>query len=256
MNRIETLFRKNKNDILSVYFTAGFPKLGDTAKIIKNLDEAGADMIEIGFPFSDPLADGPVIQQSSAEAIAGGMSLEVLFRSLEDIRRYTQIPLVLMGYLNPVLQFGEILFLNKCQEIGIDGLIIPDMPLDYFENKLKTEFSDRGISNIMLITPNTTSERVRRIDALSSGFIYMVSSNSITGGNNPVSRQKAYFERIQTMNLNNPALIGFGVRDKETFDTVCQYAQGAIIGTAFIRHLRAHGAEQESIRQFIRAIKS
>lgn len=256
MNRIEKLFYKKKSGILSVYFTAGFPKLDDTEKIIRNLDEAGADMIEIGFPFSDPLADGPVIQQSSSEAIAGGMSLKVLFEHLKDIRSHTQIPLVLMGYLNPVLQFGEINFLDKCKETGIDGLIIPDMPLDYYENQLKSEFSRRGISNIMLITPNTGSERVRRIDALSTGFIYMVSSNSITGGQNPVSQQKTYFERIKAMHLKNPALIGFGVRDKETFESVCQYASGAIIGSAFIRHLRAYGAEKESIVQFIRSIKT
>jgi tryptophan synthase alpha chain len=256
MDRIKDLFQRKKSGILSVYFTAGFPELNDTAKIIKHLDEAGADMIEIGFPFSDPLADGPVIQQSSTEAIAGGMSLKVLFKSLKNIRFHTQIPLILMGYLNPVLQFGEKKFLDKCKEVGIDGLIIPDMPLDYFENKLQTEFSRRGISNIMLITPNTAPERVLQIDELSSGFIYMVSSNSITGGNNPISRQKAYFERIKTMNLKNPALIGFGVSNNETFNTVCKYANGAIIGSAFIRHLRAHGADKESILQFINSIKN
>jgi tryptophan synthase alpha chain len=255
MNRIDTRFQQNKNNLLSIYFTAGFPNLNDTLSIIKHLDEASVDMIEIGFPFSDPLADGPVIQQSSGQAIENGMTLTVLFEQLKDVRKHTQLPLVLMGYMNPVLQYGEKAFFAKCKEIGIDGVILPDMPLDYFEHKLKSLVEENNIANILLITPETSTERIQQIDDLSKGFVYMVSSNSITGGNKTMDLQTDYFNRIKDMNLKNPTIIGFGIKDKETYENACKYSNGAIIGTAFIQHLKQHGTSKESIQTFIKNIR-
>jgi len=255
MNRIDTRFQQNKNNLLSIYFTAGFPNLNDTLSIIKHLDEASVDMIEIGFPFSDPLADGPVIQQSSGQAIENGMTLTVLFEQLKDVHKHTQLPLVLMGYMNPVLQYGEKAFFAKCKEIGIDGVILPDMPLDYFEHKLKSLVEENNIANILLITPETSTERIQQIDDLSKGFVYMVSSNSITGGNKTMDLQTDYFNRIKDMNLKNPTIIGFGIKDKETYENACKYSNGAIIGTAFIQHLKQHGTSKESIQTFIKNIR-
>ncbi len=255
MNRIDMSFQQNKNNLLSIYFTAGFPNLNDTLSTIKYLDEAGVDMIEIGFPFSDPLADGPVIQQSSGQAIQNGMTLSVLFEQLKEVRQHTQLPLILMGYLNPILQFGEKEFFTKCRETGIDGVIIPDMPLDYFEHKLKTMVEENNIANILLITPETSTERIHQIDNLSKGFVYMVSSNSITGGNKTMDLQTDYFNRIKGMNLKNPTIIGFGIKDKETYENACKYSNGAIIGTAFIQHLKQYGIAKESIQTFIKNIR-
>jgi tryptophan synthase alpha chain len=255
MNRIDMSFQQNKNNLLSIYFTAGFPNLNDTLSIIKHLDEAGVDMIEIGFPFSDPLADGPVIQQSSGQAIQNGMTLSVLFEQLKEVRQYTQLPLILMGYLNPILQFGEKEFFTKCRETGIDGVILPDMPLDYFEHKLKTMVEENNIANILLITPETSTERIHQIDNLSKGFVYMVSSNSITGGNKTMDLQTDYFNGIKGMNLKNPTIIGFGIKDKETYENACKYSDGAIIGTAFIQHLKQYGIAKESIQTFIKNIR-
>ncbi|OFY43687.1 MAG: tryptophan synthase subunit alpha [Bacteroidetes bacterium GWF2_40_14] len=255
MNRIDKLFQQKQNNLLSIYFTAGFPNLNDTLSIVRHLDKAGVDLIEIGFPFSDPLADGPVIQQSSGQAIENGMTLSMLFEQLKDVRRHTQIPLVLMGYMNPVLQFGEKEFFKKCNEIGIDGVILPDMPLDYFECKLQNIVEENDIANILLITPETNSERINQIDNLSRGFLYMVSSNSITGGNKTMDMQTEYFYRIKAMNLKNPTLIGFGIKNKETYENACKYSNGAIIGTAFIEHLKQHGIAKESIQTFIKSIR-
>lgn len=254
-NRIESLFKKKQKGVLSIYFTAGYPQLNDTLTIIKNLEEAGADMLEIGFPFSDPLADGPVIQKSSGKAIENGMTLNLLFEQLQDVRQRTQIPLVLMGYMNPVLQFGEKYFITKCKELGIDGVILPDMPLDYFEHKLNSSFQENDIFNILLITPETSENRIRYIDQLSKGFVYMVSSNSITGGNKNMDLQTDYFYRINKMQLKNPTIIGFGIRDHETYKNACLYSNGAIIGTAFIQHITEHGIDKNSIRSFIKNIK-
>ncbi len=255
MNRIDTCFQQKKNNLLSIYFTAGFPDLEDTLSIIKHLAEAGVDMIEIGFPFSDPLADGPVIQQSSAQAIKNGMSLNNLFEQLRDVRQHTQIPLILMGYMNPVLQYGEKNFFVKCKEIGIDGVILPDLPLDYFQLELQTLAEENNIANIMLITPETSPERICHIDNLSKGFVYMVSSNSITGGNKTMDAQTDYFNRIKNLNLKNPTIIGFGIKNSETYDNACKYSNGAIIGTAFIQHLTQHGTSKESIKTFIKNIR-
>ncbi len=254
-NRITQLFETKKQDILSIYFTAGYPNLLDTKTILKHLTESSVDLIEIGFPFSDPLADGPVIQQSSNQAIENGMTLEFLFNELQDIRNITEVPLILMGYLNVILQYGESEFIAKCAEIGIDGLIIPDLPLNYYETNFKTACEVNNISNILLITPETSVERIKKIDSLSTGFNYLVSSNSITGVTTAASFQENYFERIKQMDLRNPSLIGFGVHDKKSYDTVCQYAAGAIIGSAFIKHIYENGVEIESIAGFVSEIR-
>ena len=255
-NRIHKLFNEKKGNILSIFFTAGFPALHDTNAIINNLDKAGVDLIEIGFPFSDPLADGPVIQNSSIKAIANGMTLKLLFEQLENIRNQTQIPIILMGYLNPILQYGEEKFIERCAKVGIDGVIVPDMPLDYYQTHLKGLFRKNNLSNILLITPETSENRIRFIDENSDGFIYMVSSNSITGRSNNIDHQISYFNRINKMNLNNPKLIGFGIQSKKTFETACKHSMGAIIGSAFIKHLSESGSTQESIYQFTKTIRS
>lgn len=254
-NRIHQLFDRKKENILSIYITAGFPKLEDTIDIIKRLDESGVDMIEIGFPFSDPLADGPVIQESSQKAISNGMTLKVLFEQLKGIRNSTHLPLVLMGYFNPVMQFGESNFIEECSKIGIDGIIIPDMPLSYYQLNLQEMCRKKNISNILLITPQTSDERIVEIDENSEGFIYMVSSNSVTGANK-TSISHSYFERIGNMSLRNPTLTGFGIHDKTSFDMACNYSSGAIIGSAFIRHIEINGISENSIQQFIKNIRS
>lgn len=255
-NRIQHLFETNKENILSIYFTAGYPNLEDTLSIIQYLDENKVDMIEIGFPYSDPLADGPIIQESSAKAIEKGMNLKKLFDQLKELRNVTQVPIILMGYLNPVLQYGERNFIEKCSEVGIDGIIVPDMPLHYFQNNLKSVCEENSISNILLITPETSKERIREIDANSKGFIYLVSSNSITGSDSKLNFQTDYYQRIQDMKLKNPCLIGFGVHNRETFETVSKYSRGAIIGSAFIKQLTEFGLSKESISTFIKSIKN
>ena len=255
-NRIQQLFLRKKQDILSIYFTAGYPKLHDTLSIIKELDKAGVDMIEIGFPFSDPLADGPVIQQSSMQAINNGMNLKLLFTQLKDIRTITQMPIILMGYLNPVLQYGEEAFIEKCNEMGIDGIIIPDMPLSYYQEVWKEKCMANNLSNILLITPETKESRVRDIDQQSDAFIYMVSSNSITGSNKTITNQTDdYFKRINVMQLIHPTIIGFGIHDNNSFANACTYSSGAIIGSAFIKHITTAGISTTSIQQFINNIR-
>lgn len=254
-NRIKQLFEHKKENIVSIYITAGFPSLIDTLKIIKELDSAGVDMIEIGFPFSDPLADGPVIQQSSEKAIENGMTLKVLFEQLKQLRTVTDLPVLLMGYLNPVLQFGEVDFINKCQEMGIDGIIIPDMPLNYYQNNLQELCNTKGISNILLITPQTAVSRIHEIDDNSDGFIYMVSSNSITGGTNSNSLNTDYLECSQKLELKNPRLTGFGIHDSASFKNASRYSSGCIIGSAFIKHITKNGIEKDSIQQFINNLR-
>ena len=254
-NRINQLFETKKENILSVYFTAGYPNLNDTAEIIRLLEKHGADLIEIGMPFSDPTADGPTIQKSSEIALKNGMNLELLFEQLAEIRKTVKIPLVLMGYINPVLQYGIESFCSKCAEIGIDGTILPDLPLEEYEEHYKEYFINNNLHNIMLITPQTSEKRIRQIDAVSSGFIYMVSSASVTGAGKRVEDfQQDYFERIQKMQLKNPRLIGFGISDKSTFENACKYASGAIIGSAFIKSLQNKIALEERISSFINQI--
>ena len=254
-NRIQNLFETKKENILSLYFTAGFPNLNDTLTILKHLDESDVDMIEIGFPYSDTLADGPVIQESSGTAIENGMTLNILFEQLQSLRNITQKPIVLMGYLNVVLQFGEKDFIEKCAEVGVDGIIIPDMPLHYYLSNFKELCAKNQVSNVLLITPETSEERIIQLDSYSSGFIYLVSSNSITGSTNAITFQTDYYQRIQSMKLQNPHLIGFGVHDKKTFETVCEFGSGAIIGSAFIKHLNKNGTTRESIVTFVDSIR-
>jgi len=253
MNRINNLFQNKKENILSVYFTAGFPNLNDTVEIIQQLEKNGVDLIEIGMPFSDPTADGPTIQRSSEIALKNGMSLQLLFEQLKDIRKTVKIPLILMGYLNPVYQFGVERFCEKCAETGIDGTILPDLPLDEFEQDYKPVFEKHNLHNILLITPQTGESRIRQIDAASSGFIYMVSSSSTTGAGKKVEDfQRSYFERIQNMNLKNPRLIGFGISDHSTFKNACKYASGAIIGSAFVQALQSGTELDKTIPAFVR----
>lgn len=256
MNRIDQLFQAKKDHILNIYFTAGFPNLDDTVSIIKTLDQSGADMIEIGMPYSDPMADGPTIQESGSKAIANGMTLSTLFHQLKDIRKETQIPLLFMGYLNQMMQYGVDRFLQECTAAGIDGLIIPDLPVDIYETELKEKIAGSGLHIIFLITPQTAEDRIRKIDSLAGGFIYMVSSASITGAKSGISEeQKQYFERVNRMDLKNPRLIGFGISNHQTFETACQYADGAIIGSAFIRHLGQHQDRvREATREFVQGI--
>ena len=256
-NRINDLFKTKKKNILSVYFTAGFPNLNDTVEIIEQLEKNGVDLIEIGIPFSDPAADGPVIQKSSETALKNGMSLNLLFEQLKTIRKSVNIPLVLMGYFNTVFQFGVERFCQKCADIGIDGTILPDLPLDEFELEYKSTFKKYNLHNILLITPQTSYARVKQIDAVSEGFIYMVSSSSTTGTGKKVEDfQQDYFERIQQMKLKNPRLIGFGISDNATFKNACKYAGGAIIGSAFINVLSAKTYKKENIADFVKTIQT
>ncbi len=255
MNRIDKLFSEKKENILSIYMTAGYPGPEDTLPVLAALQRNGADLVEIGMPFSDPLADGPVIQQSSQVALSNGMSLNKLFTQLEGLRPGIQIPMVLMGYLNPVLKYGMEAFLERCSQTGIDGLILPDLPPDEYADKYQSLFAKHGIYNILLITPQTSDERIQTIASLSGGFLYMVSDASTTGARgNVTDQQKAYFKRIGDMNLKLPRLIGFGISNRETFNEACSHAQGAIIGSAFIQALKGEGSLEEKIRGFLENI--
>lgn len=237
MNRIHQKLQENKK-LLSIYFSAGYPSLNDTVSIIQNLEKSGVDMIEIGLPFSDPLADGPTIQASSTQALKNGMTTEILFDQLKDIRKTVSIPLIIMGYFNPILQYGVEAFCEKCQKIGIDGLIIPDLPVDVYNEHYKSTFEKYGLINVFLITPQTSVERINFIDSISNGFIYMVSSASVTGSNSGFGdEQTTYFKRIADMNLKNPQIVGFGISNNDTFTQATQFAKGAIIGSAFIKYL-------------------
>jgi tryptophan synthase alpha chain len=256
-NRITDLFAQKNERLLNVYFTAGFPKLDDTMTILRGLQGAGVDLVEIGMPYSDPVADGETIQKSNGVALENGMSLKTLFAQLADCRQEINVPILLMGYINPVLQFGVENFCRMCREVGVDGVILPDLPLDLYIDEYAETFREFGILNVHLITPQTSDERIRFIDEESDGFIYMVSSASITGAVSGISDpMRTYFERIQEMNLRNPRLIGFGINDHETFDTASQYANGAIVGSAFIRHLDPQGTSPESIEAFVKTIRA
>ncbi len=253
MNRIQQKLQEDQK-LLSIYFTAGYPKLDDTVTIIKELEQNGVDMIEIGLPFSDPLADGPTIQASSTMALKNGMTTEKLFEQLADIRKEVSIPLIIMGYFNPMMQYGVEAFCAKCQEIGIDGLIIPDLPVDVYHDEYQAIFEKYGLINVFLITPQTSEERIRFIDSVSNGFIYMVSSASVTGAKSSFGdAQSEYFNRISSMQLNNPQIVGFGISNAETFQQATQQSKGAIIGSAFIKHLTKHGVE--NIDQFAASIR-
>ena len=243
MNRINQKLEEDKK-LLSIYFTAGYPNINDTVSIIQNLEKSNVDMIEIGLPFSDPLADGPTIQDSSTKALRNGMTSELLFKQLRDIRETVSIPLIIMGYFNPILQFGVEAFCKKCQEIGVDGLIIPDLPVDVYHEEYKSTFEKYGLINVFLITPQTSDERIRFIDSVSDGFIYMVSSASTTGAKTGFgNEQDEYFDRIAKMNLKNPQIVGFGISNNETFTQATKQAKGAIIGSAFIKYLTKNGID-------------
>jgi len=254
MNRIDGVFSKKKKEVLNIYFTAGYPKINDTLRIAHALEEAGVDIIEIGIPYSDPIADGPTIQDSSQKALDAGMSLKLLMRQLQDLRKHIKIPVILMGYFNPVLQYGFTKFCQDCKKVGIDGIILPDLPMQEYAEMYQETFEEYGIYNIFLMTPQTSEKRVLQINEASKGFIYMVSSASITGAKQEVSQaQIDYFERIQKMNLSVQRLIGFGISNKETFDNACQYASGAIIGSAFINQLNKDDSD-EAITSFVGSI--
>ncbi|OMP80388.1 MULTISPECIES: tryptophan synthase subunit alpha [unclassified Chitinophaga] len=254
-NRIDQLFAGKKNGILNIYCTAGFPELNDTLPVMTALQQHGADLIELGMPFSDPLADGPVIQESSSRAIKNGMGLRVLLEQLKDFRKSIHVPVVLMGYLNPVLLYGIEAFCQKCAEVGVDGLILPDLPMDEYENEYKAVFEHYGLHLIFLVTPETSEARIRKIDSLSKGFIYAVSSSSTTGTDKNMGHQQAYFERLEKLQLKNPVLIGFGVKDKATFAAACAHSNGAIIGTAFIRAIENATNIDTAVKDFISSVK-
>jgi tryptophan synthase alpha chain len=254
-NRITKLFETKKEGILNIYFTAGFPKLEDTVTIIKALEKAGADMVEIGMPFSDPLADGPTIQESSLVALKNGMTLKNLFEQLKDIRKEVKIPLLLMGYVNPVMQFGFENFCKKANEVGIDGVILPDLPMQEYNEFYKNLFESNNLSNIFLITPNTSDERMKLIDRSSKGFIYVVSSDSTTGNTKTVNDAEEYFKRIQSKKLANPTLIGFNIKDYASYSFACKYANGAIIGSAFIKAIKDAPDLVKCIENFVVSVK-
>lgn len=254
-NRITTLFEQKKKNILSIYFTAGFPTLDSTLSILKALQDKGVDLVEIGIPFSDPIADGKVIQHSSQVALENGMQIETLFAQLADVRKSITMPLVAMSYFNPILQFGFEKFCQSCQQVGIDGLIIPDLPIEIYERDYKKIVETYGLTFTFLITPETSPQRVQYIDQQSSGFIYMVSSPSITGTQNSFEQQKAYFQKTDAMQLQHPRLIGFGVSNQETYQMACQYAAGAIVGSAFIQSLQKQPTITEAVAQLIQQLK-
>lgn len=258
MNRITELFERQPTANLNVYFTAGYPQLNDTRRILSALQDAGVDLVEIGMPYSDPVADGETIQQSNQQALENGMTVRLLLDQLEGMRADgITVPVLLMGYLNPVIQFGIEQFCMRCAEVGVDGLILPDMPMDVYTREYQAIFEKYGLINIFLVTPQTSEARIRQIDSISEGFIYTVSSASVTGSKSGVSdNMEAYFTRINAMGLRNPRLIGFGIKDQSTFTKACHYAHGAIIGSAFIRTLQESKSLERDIKDFIGSIKA
>ena len=253
MNRINQTLNQDKK-LLSIYFTAGFPQLEDTVPILEQLQEADVDMIELGLPFSDPLADGPTIQESSTQALRNGMTTDKLFTQLEGIRNRIHVPMIVMGYFNPMMQYGVERFCKRCQEVGIDGLIIPDLPADVYHTQYHSLFQQYGLLNMFLITPQTPDERIRYIDQVSEGFIYMVSSAATTGAQGSFGdTQQHYFQRIADMKLQSKLLVGFGISNAETYQSAVAHSQGAIIGSAFIKHLEANG--NQSVQAFVKTIR-
>lgn len=247
MNRLNNLFKNKKERIRSIYFTAGYPNLNDTSLILENLQLAGADCVQIGIPFSDPASDAPAVQLANLKALQNGMQVKLLFQQLAQIRLKVHIPIVLTSYINPVLQYGIEAFCQKCQEVGIDGVILPDLPLEEYERQYKPIFEQYQIQNILLVTPQTAVERVKRIDAATHSFLYLVAN--ISG----IEKEQLanYLQRMQQLELNNPQLIGFDIWNKETFNYTCNYVHGAIIESAFVQHLAEHGTSAESIKDFM-----
>ena len=254
MSRIQQLFERKKQNVLNVYCTAGYPELNSTLEVMKALQEGGADLIELGIPYSDPLADGPVIQASGSKAIENGMTVFTLFEQLKDFRKDIQVPVVLMGYLNQVLQYGFEMFCAQAEAVGVDGLILPDLPMYEFESEYGDIIRKHNLDFIFLVTPETSEERIKKLDSLSSGFLYAVSSSSTTGKDKNLSDQQAYFEKLQSLNLKNPILVGFGIKDKQTFETANKFANGAIIGSAYIKALQNGKSIKQATQQFLEAI--
>lgn len=253
-SRIKDLFQRKDKNILNVYCTAGYPNLDSTRQVMKCLQDNGADLIELGIPYSDPLADGPVIQASGSKAIQNGMTVAKLFEQLKDFRNEISVPVVLMGYVNQVLQYGFERFCADAEKLGVDGLIFPDLPMYEFETMYGDIIRKHNLDFIFLVTPETSEERIKKLDSLSSGFLYAVSSSSTTGKDKNLGDQDAYFRRLQSLSLSNPVLVGFGIKDKQTFEKACSYANGAIIGTAYIKALENTDDVSKSTEQFLSAI--
>lgn len=255
MNKLQELFKNKKNDILSIYFTAGYPTLETTGDTIKFLEKSDVDFIEVGMPFSDPMADGPTIQASSEKALANGMNLDIYFNQLKEIKSDVNLPLIAMGYVNQMMRYGDDKFLQACVDGGISGLILPDLPLKVYEEQYKAKLEKYGLVNVFLVTPQTSEKRIREIDEISNSFIYLVSSASTTGSKSDISNsQVEYFERIKNMGLKNPLVIGFGISNNETYTQACKYASGAIIGSAFVKAV-SEKSDFETISKFISEIK-
>lgn len=255
MNRIDQLFQTKSRDILSVFFTAGYPNRDTTVEILHELEAAGVDMVEIGIPFSDPMADGPVIQASSTVALAGGMSLRLLFEQIGDIRSTVRIPLVMMGYLNPIIQYGFDNFCRSCQRVGVDGVIIPDLPMADYLAEYKAIAESYGLKVVMLVTPETSPERIRAIDSATGGFLYVVSSAATTGAQSSFEGRVGYFKRLADMSLHNPRMIGFGISNRQTYSTACDYASGGIIGSKFIELLGSKPTVKDAVRSLVEAVR-
>lgn len=256
MSRIKNLFETKRNKVLNVYCTAGYPQLNSTLEVMNALQVSGADIIELGMPYSDPLADGPVIQQSSSIALANGMTIKILFEQLKDFRKNISVPVVLMGYMNPVLQYGFEKFCADAAAVGIDGLILPDLPEHEFETEYGEIIKKYELDFIFLVTPETSEQRVKKLDELSIGFLYAVSSSSTTGSSKNMTDVRAYLQKLKGLKLKNPVLVGFGIKDKTTFETACINANGAIIGTAYIKALAGSGDIADITRKFLESIKS
>jgi tryptophan synthase alpha chain len=256
MSRIKDLFQKKNKNVLNVYCTAGFPLLNSTIEVMKALQDNGADIIELGMPYSDPLADGPVIQQSSSIALGNGMTIKKLFEQLRDFRKEISLPVVLMGYMNPVLQYGFEKFCTDAAAVGIDGLILPDLPEHEFETEYGAIIKKYSLDFIFLVTPETSNERIKKLDSLSSGFLYAVSSSSTTGSDKNMTDVKGFLLKLQGLKLQNPVLVGFGIKDKATFDAACAHANGAIIGSAYIKSLSQSGKIADITRNFLEGIKN
>jgi tryptophan synthase alpha chain len=254
MSRLETLFKEKQERILNVYCTAGYPNLDSTLKVMTSLQANGANIIELGMPYSDPLADGEVIQNSSIKALTNGMTITVLFEQLAAMRKEIHIPVILMGYMNPILQYGFEAFCKKAKEVGVDGLILPDLPLFEFEQVYGKIIKDNGLDFIFLVTPETPTERIIKLDSLSTGFLYAVSSSATTGKDKDFSKVATYLKGLQAMKLKNPILVGFGIKDKATFDAATAYTKGAIIGSAYIQLLAKGGDIEESTKQFLNGV--
>jgi tryptophan synthase alpha chain len=254
MSKLELVFKEKSKRVLNVYCTAGYPSLDSTMKVMESLQKNGADIIELGMPYSDPLADGEVIQVSSIKALANGMNIAVLFDQIKDMRKSISIPVILMGYMNPILQYGFENFCKKAKEVGVDGLILPDLPLFEFEQSYGKIITENNLDFIFLVTPETPVDRIKKLDSLSNGFLYAVSSSATTGKDKDFNLVAQYLQKLQAMQLKNPILVGFGIKDKATFDAATLHTQGAIIGSAYIQQLTKGGDIETTTSQFLNSV--